>query len=271
LERRAVKSASRTLEVLELFSERRRPLRLNEIYTVLGYPQSSATNLLKSMVMLGYLNYNRATRTYLPTIRVSSLGNWLTGFIHSQGRYRLLVDELQRQTDETVGLVTQNDLFIQYIMMRVPNHEHKMPPNEGTMRLILDSSSGIALLSQISDREIDKICRYTNYYQLSPNGRFCIEDIMHEVKWARHTGYCYAPNRPTEEVSSIAFPLNEHLHGIPVAIGVGGMADRISRKKAAIVETIRRLVAEFKDRRGPFANMPDDSFLDDPALVSSRE
>ncbi|WP_326523574.1 IclR family transcriptional regulator [Sphingomonas sp.] len=255
MERRAVKSASRTLEVLELFSEQRRPLRLNDIYTALGYPQSSATNLLKSMVMLGYLNYNRATRTYLPTIRVTVLGNWLLGFIHGQGNYRRLVDQLHRETDETVALVTQNDLFIQYIMMRVPTHEHKMPPNEGAMRLMLDSSSGIALLSQVSDREIDKICRYTNYYELAPGGRINLEDVMREVNWARHTGYCYVPNRPTPEVSSLSFPLGEQLHGIPLAIGVGGMAERISLKKSAIVATIRRLIDQFKEHTGPFADL----------------
>lgn len=259
MERRAVKSASRTLEVLELFSECRRPLRLNEIYTTLNYPQSSATNLLKSMVMLGYLNYNRATRTYLPTVRVSMLGSWLFSFIHGQGRFRQLVDLLQAETDETVGLVTQNDLFIQYIMMKSPQHEFKMPPGEGTMRLLLDSSAGIALLSQVSDREIDKIVRYTNYYGLAMEGeRICLKDVMREVNWARQTGYCYVPKRPTPAVSSITFPLGEHLHGIPLAIGVGGMEDRISRKKTDIVETIRRLIGEFKDHRGAFAEVPEE-------------
>jgi len=82
MRRSVVKSASRTLEVLELFSERRRPLRLHEIYEHLDYPQSSATNLLKSMVVMGYLNYNRAARTYIPTSKVGSLGNWLPSFMY---------------------------------------------------------------------------------------------------------------------------------------------------------------------------------------------
>ncbi|WP_249025655.1 helix-turn-helix domain-containing protein [Erythrobacter sanguineus] len=85
MQRTKVKSASRTLEVLELFMEERRPLRLNEIYKALGYPQSSATNLLKSMLVMGYLNYNRANMTYLPTMRVSALGNWLPQAIYREG------------------------------------------------------------------------------------------------------------------------------------------------------------------------------------------
>ena len=60
--------------MLELFRDERCPLRLSEIYTALGYPQSSSTNLLKGMVIEGYLNYNRNTRTYMPTLQVASLG-----------------------------------------------------------------------------------------------------------------------------------------------------------------------------------------------------
>ena len=62
MRRSAVKSAARTLQVLELFSERRCPLQLHDIHFALKYPQSSTTNLLESMVMLGYLNYRRVTR-----------------------------------------------------------------------------------------------------------------------------------------------------------------------------------------------------------------
>ena len=88
MRRQPVKSAARTLEVFELFSERRCPLRLHDIHSALDYPQSSTTNLLKSMVMLGYLSYSRVTRTYLPTNRVALLGNWLPSFLYGQQRYQ---------------------------------------------------------------------------------------------------------------------------------------------------------------------------------------
>ena len=77
MKRTPVKSASRTFAVLELFRDERRPLRLSEIYTALGYPQSSSTNLLKGMVIEGYLNYNRNTRTYCRHYRSP---RWAAGF-----------------------------------------------------------------------------------------------------------------------------------------------------------------------------------------------
>ncbi|MFZ4604428.1 MAG: helix-turn-helix domain-containing protein, partial [Caulobacterales bacterium] len=168
---RAVKSTIRTFEVLELFAERRRPMQLNEIYGALGYPQSSTTGLLKSMVMCGYLNYNRELRTYLPTTRVSMLGNWLPGFFQAAGGFRELVEELQVRTDETVALITRNDLFIQYIILLTPNHEHQMAPPVGAMRKLVDSSAGLCLMARMDDKSIDKLCRYSNAYRTGDSVR----------------------------------------------------------------------------------------------------
>ncbi len=258
MQRIKVKSASRTLEVLELFMEERRPLRLNEVYRALCYPQSSATNLLKSMVMMGYLNYNRATMTYLPTLRVAALGSWLPSMMNREGGLVSLVDEVQRRTDETVGLVAQNDLYIQYIILKTPDHEYKMAPSEGTMRLMVDSSSGIALMSRMRQREIDKLYRYTKHYGLGGDALPSFEELMREVRWSHEVGHAYLPKRPTPELASIAMPLDIDLYGIPLALGVGGLVDRISRAKQDIIDVMTDAIASFRARHeGGGAIAPD--------------
>ena len=248
MRRKAVKSATRTFEILELFAERRLPLALHDIHTTLGYPQSSTTNLLKSMVMMGYLNYNRAARTYQPTMRLTALGSWITGYIQSKGEFRALVDDLQTRTDETVGLSTQNDLFVQYLFLKVPDHEFKNAPPDGTMRLLVDSSGGLAMMSRMSESAIDKICRYTNYYEMGGE-RFTLDQVMLKIGRIREVGYCHVPGRPTPDVSSISIALDHDLHGIPLAIGVGGLAPRIDGRAAEIVAIMRELIAEFGTRR----------------------
>lgn len=246
----AVKSALRTFEVLELFAERRVPLRLQDIHSALGYPQSSTTALLKSMVMCGYLNYDRDHRTYLPTTRVSMLGNWLPGYIQAAGGYRELVEELQRRTDETVALITRNDLFVQYIILLTPDHEHQMAPQVGAMRKLVDSSAGLSLMARMDDRAIDKLVRYSNAYNSGDDLRVSYAQIMQQVDWVRNVGYAYVPNRPTPAVSSITMALDADLYGVPLALGVGGLAGRIADRKDQIVETLRELVTAFRPAHG---------------------
>jgi IclR family transcriptional regulator, KDG regulon repressor len=248
MRRPVVKSASRTLEVLELFSERRRPLRLHEIYEALDYPQSSATHLLKSMVKMGYVNYNRPTRTYLPTSKVNSLGNWLSSALYGQARYHDLMERLHQRTDETIAISTQNDLFIQYMLIRAPQHEFKMPPPVGNMRLMPHSTSGMALLSRMTDRQVDKLCRYINHYEIDPANRVDAKEVLRELAWVRHVGYCYREDHPDPGVASMAFPLGEALHGIPLALGIGGTKERLSGRKMELVAIAREEIAAFHAR-----------------------
>lgn len=275
MQRKAVKSAMRTFEVLELFAEQRRPLSLHEIYTSLGYPQSSTTNLLKSMVLMGYLNYSRGKRTYQPTMKLNVVGGWVAGYLHSQGGFRELVDELQRRTDETVGLCTQNDLFLQYFFLKPPEHEFKNVPPDGTMRLLVDSAGGLAMMSRMSNRAIDNLCRYTNHYEMGSE-RISTEKVMKEIEWIRRVGYCHAPKHPTPDVSTICIALDADLHGIPLAIGVGGLASRIDRRKIEIVQIMRELISEYAARHAadhpPFDAPPvgDDEAHHQIAVSASR-
>ncbi|WP_276718666.1 IclR family transcriptional regulator [Pseudooceanicola nitratireducens] len=256
----AVKSALRTFEVLELFKETRRPMRLNEIYTSLGYPQSSTTNLLKSMVMTGYLNFNRKTRMYIPTMRVNDLGSWLPSYIHQDGALKAMVQQVQRETDETVGLVAQNDLFIQYVMLLTPDHEFKAAPEQGDMRLMIDSSTGVAMLSKMSDRTIEKLYRYTKYYYPGLEYFADFDELMKEIRWVRFIKSVYLPKLPTPNVSSIAIPMEVEGNGIPLALGVGGFADRIHAKRKDILQSMQDALADFQAGR----------FVDDSAPMAAE-
>ena len=125
--RSPIKSAARVLEVLELFADTRTPLRQKVIVERLAYPQSSTTGLLKSLVALGYLNYHRATRTYFPTTRVAAVGDWINHYIYGSGQLMAMMQRIHAETDETVALVSQNDLYVQYLRVIVPDHPHTYP------------------------------------------------------------------------------------------------------------------------------------------------
>lgn len=209
---------------------------------MLGYPQSSATNLLKSMVIMGYLNFSRKTWTYLPTARVSTLGNWLLAFMYGQRDYESLLQRSQRETDETVVLATQNDLFIECVRILTPAHEFKLPPPDGGMRVMTRSSAGLALMSRMSDRKGEKFVRQIHYYELSNTDTLDLKTLMREVAWVCHTGFAYMPNNPPG-AASIVFPLRDETHGIQLAIGVGGLNDRIAKNQAT--EAMTAAIADF--------------------------
>jgi DNA-binding IclR family transcriptional regulator len=122
MQRAPVKSAARVLEIFEFFNERRGPLTLKEITERLGYPQSSTTVLLKSLIVLGYLNYDRKGRTYLPSLKLASIGGWIADHVGPRGPILDLMSELRERTGETIALAVQNDIYVQYLKIIDSDH-----------------------------------------------------------------------------------------------------------------------------------------------------
>ena len=253
MRRSPIKSAARVLEVLELFAETRAPLRQKFVVERLAYPQSSTTGLLKSLVSLGYLNYHRASRTYFPTTRVAALGDWINHFIYGSGQLPAMMARIHAETEETVALVSQNDLFIQYLRVIVPSHPHKFPPPEGTMRLLTQSSAGLVLLSRMPDRTVTRLVRHIDIHEHSTGKRVDVPQLIDQLHWVRESGYCFLAGIPVPEAATISMPLPDAPHGIPLAIGVGGVSARITRQRTRIVGIMQDAIAAY---RAALASLP---------------
>ena len=79
-----VKSAARVLEILEYFDCVQRAASVNEIAATLGYPLSSTSMLLQSLVDRGYLAQGEK-RVYRLTPRVKLLGGCLSPALDANG------------------------------------------------------------------------------------------------------------------------------------------------------------------------------------------
>ena len=110
MKQRVVKSAARTLQVLEFFDEVRASASVMEVSRALSYPQSSTSGLLKSLVTLGYLSYDPYARLYTPTHRVTLLGSWIEAPVLRQ--IVQLMEDLGRQTGETIMLGEQDTITL---------------------------------------------------------------------------------------------------------------------------------------------------------------
>ena len=247
MRRDPIKSAARTLEILELFQEQRTPLRLTYIFEKLGYPQSSTTTLLKSMVVLGYLNYDRASRTYFPTPRVAALGDWVNHHLFGAGDIDRLVLSIFEQTNETVVISSQNDIFIQHLRIIQPTHPHKVAMTEGSMRVLPHSAAGLALMSRMQTKAVDKLCRHINAYLGGTGDRIDIPQLQEQLAWVRREGYSLLAAFPFPNAAAIAMPLPAAPHGVQLTLGVGGLNSRIARHKSEIVAIMNAGVAEYGD------------------------
>ena len=70
-----VKSAERTIKVLELFQRQQQPQTLHQVATQLRMPVPSTLAILRTLVGMGYLILDVRRKTYFPALRLASLGD----------------------------------------------------------------------------------------------------------------------------------------------------------------------------------------------------
>lgn len=131
-----IKSVRRAFEVLEYFEEVAKPLSLKEVAARFGYPTSSTAAMLKSLMLLGYLNYDARSRTYIPTLRLAELGTWAKDALLHEELLRTTIARLSARTRETVSVGTQSDVYMQYLHVAYPDEPLQFHVKPGTVRLL---------------------------------------------------------------------------------------------------------------------------------------
>lgn len=144
-----VKSAVRVLDIFEFFAARRRPATIQEVASELGYPHSSATTLLNSLRDRGYLGYDSASRTYMPTLKLVMLSQWMTDESSATGSLLALLGRLQAATNETAILGVREGPFVRYLQVLSSGEPIRMFIPAGSLRPLHRTASGIMLLSTL--------------------------------------------------------------------------------------------------------------------------
>jgi len=236
----AVKSAKRAFEILEAFSRHRRPLALKELLDELDYPASSGSALMKSLVALGYLDYDGERRTYFPTMRIAALGSWVPGTLFGDGPLLCALEDLHRETGETVILAVQSDLHAQYVHV-IPSPEPlqlRVPP--GTRRPLAQSGLGLVLLSAKRDPEIERLRRRIN--AAGEGATLSREEMMARVNAVRARGYAFSRNAISQGVGIIGAALPNGPFGRVFAVGAAGQVERLERKEDEIVAALKTML-----------------------------
>jgi DNA-binding IclR family transcriptional regulator len=238
-----VKSATRVLELLELFAEHRRPLKVGEVAALLGIPQSSTSVLLKSLRELGYLAFDRAARGYLPTLRVALLGGWLEQEWPVHASVLALTDDLHRRLGDTLLLGIERGIHVQYIRVLEATRPIRFHLKPNTMRLLPHANVGLVLLALKSDQEVERLVRRIRAERGADAARFTEPQVLRMVAQVRADGYSCTPDIMMDGASVIAMPLPAEPVGYPLGIGVGGPTDRILRERDGLVREMRAAIA----------------------------
>ncbi len=243
------KSARRVMEILELFDHVRRPMSLKEVCDRLSLAPSSGTALLKSLVFVGYLEYDKASRTYLPTMKIALLGSWVSEGMFSRMNIVPIMEHMRDVSGETIFLGTRSDLYTQYVHVLTSSEPdaYIIPP--GTIRPLARTGIGHLFLSLLNDRDMEYTVRRLNLAEPDRSLRVPYEEVRKSVATIRNQGYVFSKNRFHANGGIIAVLLPVAPFNRTMALGLGGQTDRLEENLAENL----RILREARDAVGRFA------------------
>jgi DNA-binding IclR family transcriptional regulator len=239
---RTIKSAERTLALFEMFSLYQRPLGVGEIAKALNIPQPSVSMLVRNLASLGYLEHDRAARTYVPTMRIMLLGSWIHRRFSQENNLETRLEELVVRLGETVVMGIQNGIYSQYVLAQLPEDLHRLEVQSGLLRPITCTAVGRVLLSLKPDAEIEAIVRRCNAEVTEERLRVRPAAFMEQIEQIRAQGYARTGGDMTPGQAVIAISIPAPIGKMPMAIGVGGKIDRVAEKEDEILAAL----AEFR-------------------------
>ena len=248
---RIVKSARRTLDLLEYFAAIRRPATVSEIERVLDMPQSSASVLLRSMVALGYLEYLREDRTFRPTLRVAKLGDWIHHGLPSPLTAEL--EGLRDQLQESIVLGRRHGAQVEFIYYLMADRDVQFYARRNSLQPMTVSAVGNALLTQLPPAEVRGIIRRNNADAASPRQIVNEAELLQSLERDRERGFSEteAAFGGEREFHVIAKVLPENEATERFAVGVGGPRKRMLDNRDTVLRALEEWVARAAVSREP--------------------
>jgi DNA-binding IclR family transcriptional regulator len=246
-----VKSSGRTIQILEYFSDMRRDLTICEISRGLGYPQSSTAALLHTLVRMGYMTFNRQTRTYKPSGSIVFLGSWVDDRLAHGGPVLRLMEAVAERTQDMVLLGSRNGLYVKYVHIIQPRVDPERHCANGTVRPLVNSGAAPALLSGMLDAEIKRIALRSNASNiaLSPVNH---KDLVEKVEAFRRRGYQISPT-PVAGIDMLTITLPGLQSDAPLSLSIGGPSALVASGCADMLLFLQATIQEHLGHRARFA------------------
>lgn len=232
-----VKSATRTLDIIEYVVASGRALVAQEIATALGIPVSSLSYLLSTLVDREYLV--RDGRRYSAGPGLARLQASDKGFTLAD-RAAPLVRTLRVQLNETTSFFIADGWEVEAIVTESSEQALRYSVPQGRRLPMHALASGKALLGTFSDEELDRYFRESKRERFTPSTVVDEKALRRQIKEARRTGYAM-----TDEEFSLG------IIGIARLVTMGGEpvgSLSVAVPKVRFTDDLHARVADLLDR-----------------------
>lgn len=205
-----VKSADRTLDLLEFVAKSPEPPSFADISAGLRIPKSSLFHLLRALSNRGYVEQVAARGGYRLGPTVLELARQVYNPEGVTERVGPLIDELSVALNETSGFYEMHGDHAELTVASSASHPLRIDMPLGRLMPLYAASNGRVLLAQLTDAEIDAYIGRTTFEAFTPATIGSAEALRAEIGLIRRNGFAESNGEFAVGIMSIAMALREH-------------------------------------------------------------
>lgn len=232
-----VQTVARAGALLFAFSVERPEIGLSQLAAELSLSKATVHRLAQTLVGLGLLEQNSATRGYRLGVKLLRLSHVVESSLDLRREARAALRRLRDVTGETVYLIQlrgEEAVCVERIEGSHPMRDLSTPP--GTIVPLTIGAAGTAILSTLDDESVD-----AEVAGLSPEHR---TDVLRRVELARRNGYAMTKGDIAQGVGAIAAALSDARGTTMGAISLGGLLERVEHHEQALGAAVREAAAD---------------------------
>jgi DNA-binding IclR family transcriptional regulator len=237
--------------LLEIFATERREMSNSELARLMDLPESSSSDLLYTLLQLGYLSRTASTKRFYPTNRLLAQATAIGSNNPLLAIGAEATELLSQKTGETATCGMLDGEVVLIIAMHDGTHRLRYQHTPGDRVPLHTSAQGKALLGQLDPAERSRLLRLRPLKPLTRRTKTNPSEIEKEVQAQAKRGWFTTKNEAADGASGIA--VAGKLGMDIVSLSIVGPTERFEANQDSYVSIVREvgdMVFEAPAKRG---------------------
>lgn len=245
-----IQSVEKAIAVFEYICRSDAPQRIAEISRGLDMNKTTVFRILQTYKNLGYVEQERNTDRYSPTLKVAAFSNMVLNRVELRSIARDVLRDLSLEVQESIHLSMRERDEVVIIdkvegptAARISFHIGRRSPMHVT-------GTGKIMLSDTPDEQIMEYIERTGLKPKTENSISSPEAFFAEIAWVRQHGFAFdrAENDPV--VSCVAAPIRDYSGRVIAGMSIVGATSRISKIRDELAPLIVKAAGIISARMG---------------------
>lgn len=253
-EKVSIHSLEKGIRVFEYICLSSEDLSVTGLSQAMGINKTTVYRILQTFVMTGFLEQDRNTERYRPTMKILALSNNVLNRMEIRLLANPYLKELADATNESVHLAVMDGHDTVIIDKVESKDDTGIKFHIGRRSPLYCTGTGKVFLAAMTDAELEKYLASEKFAQRTPTTHTDSASLRKEIEKVRHLGYALDHQENNVGISCVAAPICDYSGKVIAAISVTGPSFHIDHntellqtKVVATAKNISRRMGHIRD------------------------